>query len=125
MQHKTLFRLAAAAALTLGLSACAGSYGGGSYGRMAYNSNYDRYYGDPLGYGAVPYGYAGNNFGWSGNYYYPGTGNIVIDRAGRQRQWSRSQQRYWQNRVQRQQQMQRQQQRQDQRQDRRDDRRRR
>lgn len=96
--QRTLFKLVAAGALTFGLSGCADNYGRG-YGRIPYNAGYDRYYGDPLGYRAVPYGYAGSNFGWSGRYYYPGTGNYVFDRAGRQRQWSRGQQRYWQNRL--------------------------
>lgn len=97
MQHKTLLTLAIAGTLGIGLSACADGYGG-RHGGLAYNSDYDRYYGDAGGYRSVPYGYAGSNFGWSGSYYYPGTGTYVYDRGGRQRQWSSRQQRYWHDR---------------------------
>jgi hypothetical protein len=99
MTSSKTFRAGLILASALGLAACAGGYGGVGYGGMAYNSDYDRYYGDSSGYNAVPYGYAGSNFGWSGSYYYPGTGNMVYDRGGKQRQWSSHEQRYWQDRA--------------------------
>ncbi|WP_310496869.1 hypothetical protein [Sandarakinorhabdus sp.] len=89
----TLGRLTLAAAMAVALAGCSGGYG-----RMAYNSDYDRYYGDNRGYSSVPYGYSGSNFGWWNGYYYPGTGAYVYNRRGNQRAWSRSQRRYWENR---------------------------
>lgn len=78
----------------IGLAGCAGGYG-----RMAYNSDYDRYYGNSSGYNSVPYGYAGSNFGWSQGYYYPGTGNMVYNRQGVSRNWTYSQRRHWEKRA--------------------------
>lgn len=90
-------------AATLGLAACADDYGNGyGYGSIGYaggyNSEYDRYYGDPYGYRSVPYGYVGSNFGWYGDYYYPGTGVYIYDRRGNRRQWSSQHRSYWENR---------------------------
>jgi hypothetical protein len=94
MVGTVLKRVALTAALVIGLAGCADGYG-----RRAYNSDYDRYYGNSQGYASVPYGYAGSNFGWSQGYYYPGTGVMVYDRRGVARSWSSGQRRYWEQRV--------------------------
>jgi hypothetical protein len=94
MVSTILKRVALAGTLVIGLAGCADGFG-----RRAYNSNYDRYYGNTQGYASVPYGYAGRNFGWSQGYYYPGTGAMVYNRRGVARPWSSSQRRYWERRV--------------------------
>lgn len=70
-------------------------YGGVSvgYGNGYYSPYYGSgYYGSRYGYG---YGYP---YGWYNGFYYPGTGFYVYDRYNRPHRWTRSQQRYWQNR---------------------------
>lgn len=87
--------IAGLAAATLGGCVADGgyAYGGADYGYaepgFAYGPEYDGYYGDAANYG---YGY-----GWFGNYWYPGTGVIVYDRAGRGHHWNHGQQSYWQS----------------------------
>ena len=91
-------RMVLAGTMAIGLASCADGDSSG-YGRMANNSDYDRYYGDSQGYSSVPYGYAGSNFGWSQGYYYPGTGGVVYSRKGQQRNLSSGQRRYWEQRA--------------------------
>lgn len=95
MTRSVLGRMTFLAAATLAVVACSDGYG---YGGLAYNSDYDRYYGDPLGYSYVPYGYSAGNFGWWNGYYYPGNGSIIYDRRGRPRTWSQWHRRHWMSR---------------------------
>lgn len=98
MAARIFGRIALAGAMAITLVGCADGYSSG-YGRMAYNSDYDRYYGNAQGYSSVPYGYAGSNFGWSQGYYYPGTGNSVYSRKGQSRNLSSGERRYWEKRA--------------------------
>lgn len=98
MAARIFGRMALVGAIAIAIAGCADGYSSG-YSRMAYNSDYDRYYGNAQGYSSVPYGYAGSNFGWSQGYYYPGTGSMVYTRKGQSRNLSNSQRRYWEKRA--------------------------
>ncbi|MBC7520772.1 MAG: hypothetical protein H7268_06725 [Sandarakinorhabdus sp.] len=98
MMARFFGRMFLAGTVAIGLAGCADGYSNG-YGRMAYNSDYDRYYGDAQGYSSVPYGYAGSNFGWRQGYYYPGTGGVVYSRQGQQRTLSTIERRHWEQRA--------------------------
>jgi hypothetical protein len=92
-------RLALAlAAGTIGLGACADTYGPYGYSGVSVGLGYGGggYYGG--GYYGGSYGpsYGGYDpFGWYGNYYYPGSGIYVYDSYRRPYRWSGDQQRYW------------------------------
>lgn len=94
MTRSFLTRTLLAGSVAIGLAGCAQGYG-----LKAFNSDYDRYYGDSNGYSSVPYGYAGANFGWSQGYYYPGTGGMVYNRRGEPRAWNSGQRRHWEQRA--------------------------
>ena len=87
---------------SLGLGACADQY---AYGRApGYDDGYgysqwDQYYGNPLGWQQVPVGFLGNGFGWYGNNFYPGNGIYVYDRRGVRRAWNQQQRGFWQPRT--------------------------
>ena len=94
-QHTRAIRsLALAATAALGLSAC-GPYDGYGYSgvNVGYGTGYDDYASSSY-YGG---GYGGG-YGWYGDYYYPGSGYLVYDRAGRSQRWNGDQQRYFENR---------------------------